>query len=211
MIGGIIGQIIHAIPFVVVAILLASLIECFLVLPGHLRSAFVRTGRRQSRFRRWFDRGFGRFRDGPFRRLLTTCVAWRYATMATALTAFILCVGMILGGRVGFNFFPTPESDWIFANVAFTAGTPRRQTQAMVDVIERAAYRAEQELGAARGTLVKLTLAKVGTRVGNEPTLSGAAGDHLGGIALELVTADRRDVRTDAFVRAWRPLYLKRS
>ena len=39
LISGIMGQIISAIPFVVVAVLLASLLECFFVLPGHLRHA----------------------------------------------------------------------------------------------------------------------------------------------------------------------------
>ena len=36
IISGIMGQIISAIPFVVVTVLLASLLECFLVLPFHL-------------------------------------------------------------------------------------------------------------------------------------------------------------------------------
>ena len=39
-IGDIIGTIIGAIPFVAVSVLLASLIECFLILPGHLRASF---------------------------------------------------------------------------------------------------------------------------------------------------------------------------
>ena len=37
MISDVIGQIVRAIPIVIVAVLIASLIECFLVLPGHLR------------------------------------------------------------------------------------------------------------------------------------------------------------------------------
>ena len=40
MISGIMGQIISAIPFVVVTVLIASLIECFLVLPFHLGNSF---------------------------------------------------------------------------------------------------------------------------------------------------------------------------
>ena len=40
LIGGIIGQVIAAIPLVIVAVLLASLLECFYVLPGHLSHGF---------------------------------------------------------------------------------------------------------------------------------------------------------------------------
>ncbi|MBC27224.1 MAG: acriflavin resistance protein, partial [Rhodospirillaceae bacterium] len=41
IISDVIGDIIRGIPLVVVAMIIASLIECFLVLPGHLRGAFA--------------------------------------------------------------------------------------------------------------------------------------------------------------------------
>ena len=39
LISGIIGQVIEAIPLVAIAVLIASLVECFLILPGHLSLA----------------------------------------------------------------------------------------------------------------------------------------------------------------------------
>ena len=39
VVGDIIGQVIREIPLVVIAVLIASLIECFLVLPCHMRGA----------------------------------------------------------------------------------------------------------------------------------------------------------------------------
>ena len=42
LIGGIVGTILFAIPLVVVCVIAASLIESFLVLPGHLRGSFER-------------------------------------------------------------------------------------------------------------------------------------------------------------------------
>jgi multidrug efflux pump subunit AcrB len=194
LIGDIIGQIIHAIPFVVVSILVASLVECFLVLPGHLRGTLSRAGRNGSRFRRAFDRGFARFRDGPFRRAVGRCLEWRYATVAGAVAALIIAAGVVLGGRIGFNFFPSPEADWVYANVAFVAGTPRDRTEAMLDELERSALRAER---------VRLTIGKVGVRVGGQ-SHGQAAGDNLGGLVVELRAADERDVRTKDFVAAWR-------
>jgi multidrug efflux pump subunit AcrB len=203
LIGDVIGQIIHAIPFVVVSILIASLVECFLVLPGHLRGALSRIRGDGSRFRRAFDAGFARFRDGPFRRTVGCCLEWRYATLAGAVGALIVATGMVMGGRIGFNFFPTPESDWVYANVAFVAGTPRRQTEAMLDELERAALAAERELTQGAGGLVRVSIAKVGVRVGGQ-ALGQPAGDSLGGLLIELAPADTREVRTDAFAAAWR-------
>lgn len=122
MISDIIGQIIADIPKVVVAILIASLIECFLILPGHLRHAFHAAGEqvRPSRFRRSFDRGFDRLRAGIFTRIVEAAIRWRYLTIAAAVAAFVLTIGLLAGGRVGFVFFPTPETDTIYANVTMT-------------------------------------------------------------------------------------------
>ena len=63
VIGGIIGEIISAIPYVVVAILIASLIECFLILPTHMHGALSKKRKSTGGFRNWFDRGFKAFRD----------------------------------------------------------------------------------------------------------------------------------------------------
>ena len=105
-ITGIIGQIIEAIPLVIVSVIVASLVECFLVLPAHMRGALVHQA---SRPRLWFNRHFDRFRDGPFRRLVVTAVRWRYLTMAMAIGAFVLAIGLVAGGRVGFVFFLSPK------------------------------------------------------------------------------------------------------
>jgi multidrug efflux pump subunit AcrB len=47
MIGGTIGQMMGVLPLVVVAVLIASLLECFLVLPGHLANSLA--GRKAAR------------------------------------------------------------------------------------------------------------------------------------------------------------------
>ena len=114
VISDVIGQIIAAIPMVVIAVLIASLIECFLVLPGHLRGALAhsRPSARGlgARYRSWFDGHFATFRDGPFRSFVRACVDWRYATLAVAAGLFLLVLGMVAGGRVGFTFFPSPRA-----------------------------------------------------------------------------------------------------
>ncbi len=49
LIGGVIGQILVAIPMVVVVALLASLLECFLTLPSHLKHSLAATQRARGR------------------------------------------------------------------------------------------------------------------------------------------------------------------
>src|SRR6056300_1681653 len=64
LIKGIIGVIIAAIPMVVVAVLIASLIEVFFVLPAHLAHFGGQAKEKTSGFRYQFDRGFNAFKNG---------------------------------------------------------------------------------------------------------------------------------------------------
>ena len=202
MIGDVIGQVIEAIPMVVVAVLIASLIECFLVLPGHMRASLPRDDTKNSRFRTWFDGHFERFRDGRFRRLVELAVTWRYTTVASAVGMLILSIGVVMGGRIDFHFFPAPETDTIYANVQFAPGSPRQVTEEMLYELERAMFRAEASFGVGKGMLVASSFGRIGESQG-EP-FSSISGDHLGGIHAELTPSDQRDVRTHEFIEAWR-------
>jgi len=201
VIGDIIGTIIRAIPLVAIAVLLASLIECFLILPGHLRGAFRGRERPPSRFRLAFNRRFEQFRDGRFRRFVQLCVDWRYVTVAAALGALLLSLGLLAGGRVIFNFFPSPESDVVSANVVMAPGTTRADTRAMLAELQRAARAAEAELS-PDAPLLHATFGTVGRSEGRE--FARLSGDRYGGLYVELVPSDWRDVRTPEFIRAWR-------
>lgn len=203
VISDIIGQIIRAIPLVVIAVIVASLIECFFVLPGHMRGALSWNAGRRSRPRVWFNAKFDAFRDGPFYRTVHMVLRWRYATLAVAVATLILSIGLIAGGRVGFVFFPSPEADRVYANVQFTAGSPRERTVAMLEELERGLMEAERELTDGQGGLVRMVLLKVGAQAGIQQPLPGS-GDHMGGVVLELAPSDERDIRTDTVVEAWR-------
>ncbi|ANK82477.1 MAG: hypothetical protein TEF_18045 [Rhizobiales bacterium NRL2] len=205
MIGDVIGQIIVAIPLVVVSVLVASLIECFFVLPGHLREALHGDSRRAGwygRFRERFDAGFDRLRDGPFTAAVQRAVDYRYVTIGAIVAALILSIGLVGSGRVGFNFFPSPESDTIEGNIEMAAGTPREDALAALDELVDALGRAEQRLTDGEGGLVRIAFQRVGRSQGR--SFESVPGDNLGGIQVELAPSDSRDVRTAEVVEAWR-------
>lgn len=204
IISDIIGQIIRGIPFVIIAVIIASLVECFFVLPGHMRGAL----KRRKRAGKWalrerFDNGFQRFKEGFFRPLVTHAVTSRYTTLAIAVAALIVSVGLMAGGRVGFVFFPSPEADKVYANVQMVAGTPKKQTILMLSELERALLTVSRRLNNGEDGLVRMSLLKLGSEVGR-PSVSPASGDHIGGVIVELKASDERDVRTDALITAWR-------
>ncbi len=200
MIGDIIGQIIVAFPSVVVAVLVASLIECFLVLPGHMRFALRQVGS-NSRARLWFDEKFFHFQNHRFKTLVSMAVKYRYATLAFAAAMFILAIGLMAGGRVGFTFFPSPEADVVNANIVFTPGSEREQTEAMMAEMQRSLDQVEMDLTGGKGGLISSSFGRVGISVGDQ--FSSISGDHRAGLQIELVPADQRTVRTKEFIKAW--------
>ncbi len=206
LIGGIIGQIIREIPIVVVLALVASLVECFLVLPGHLRlslaaSAAAAEGR-ASRFRRRFDSGFRRFREGPFRRTVARALVHRYLVVALTVGFFLVSLGIAASGRIGFTFFPSVEPYSVFANLRMVPGTTREETLERLLQIERSAHAAAEAFG--EPGLLHTSLVIQGIQ--RNQALSGLRrrDDTVGAVVVQLVDADKRDVRTEAFVQSWR-------
>ncbi|MCH9806965.1 MAG: efflux RND transporter permease subunit [Alphaproteobacteria bacterium] len=155
VISGRMGDILIAIPLVVVAVLIASLIECFLILPGHLRHGETKK-RKPWWIRQKLDQGFNWLRDGPVNAIVRTAYAWRYTTAAILIASLFLAIGMIAGDRVGFRFFPSPESENLTAAVEFAPGIPRSQQIAALSQFEEALYRAEKKLLATQSTDVPI-------------------------------------------------------
>lgn len=197
LVGERLGDIMSAIPLVVMAVLAASLIECFLILPGHLRHGFGKI-RKPSKFRRTIDGTIDRFRDGPYKRFVRITYEWRYTTVAATLAMLILSIGLLAGGRVAFNFFPTPEAENINARVIFGAGTPREeQAQAMKRINDTLAG-VEKQLSKNGEKLIVasfVTLGKSGRR---------AQGDNMAQIEVQLTASEERTIPTRDISKAWR-------
>lgn len=197
LIRDIIGQIMIALPLVVIAVLIASLVESFLILPGHLHHALKKKKYEPGRFRVAFDRGFEWVRSNPFRRLATLAFNWRYTTVALSLALLIVAFGMFSGGRVKFQFFPSPEAENIIASVVLGAGTPRDDATEIITRIESALKDAEAKLTDGEGGLVKSTF-----------TILGQSGrtqdDNVASINAQLTASEDRSIRTVDILNAWR-------
>lgn len=204
MVKGVIGEIIAAIPWVVCAVLVASLIECFLVLPAHL-AHYDRSSKDQGRFRQWFDKKFNAFQEGVFRKFVIATFNYRYITFMTAVGLFIISIGMMSGGRVLFSFFPTPEADIVIANFKMHSGTTKTQTIKMLDNLKVGLDKTASEF-LSSPDLIQFKMSTIGTRTSfsNDSTPSSIGSDLLGSMVVELKTADKREIRTKDFISAWR-------
>lgn len=231
-IGATVGKIIRELPITVCLAIAFSLIECLLVLPMHLKHALerldrsggagvnpfsarlaspeggpgqwlARAGYRLVAARERFLERFRAFREGRFARLTGRCYEHRYSTVLATVCALVVTVSMFATGRVGFEFFASPETDLFFGNFSFTPGTPREQTGKMVAEMGRAVRAAEARLTDGRGGLIRYQVGSIGTNE-SRPGEVIQSGDHAGGYTVELISGDLRGVHNAEFIRAWR-------
>lgn len=200
LIGDYIGAILKAIPWVVICVIVASLVESFLILPGHLRHSLEAIHHKPPpAWRTRFDAAFDRLREGPFRRFVRAALHNRRVVLAVCLASLILAVGLLAGGRVKFNFFPTPELNVLIANVGFAAGTPDEEVADFLGELERGLEVVNQDLG---GDFVVAAVGRLGMSVqpGTNFTRSGRQYAHM---QVELKPSDQRSVRNEEFIERW--------
>ncbi|MGD8587523.1 MAG: efflux RND transporter permease subunit [Chromatiales bacterium] len=199
LIGGHMGNIMFAIPLVIISVILASLVESFLILPGHLRHAFGRGRRgRHSRLRDRLDRAFNRFREGPFRRLVQHAIEFRWTTLTFGIGCLLLAVGLFAGGRLSWQFFPSPDSTTVYANVRFMAGTAQDRVDRFLAHLEQTLKETQAEYDE---TVVDTAYVSHGASSGRGRAITG---ERVGSIYVELTAPDSRRVQNNQFIRDWR-------
>jgi len=203
LISDIIGQILIEIPVVVICVILASLLECFLVLPGHLFHSLKHASKLQeSQLRQRFNKGFYRFRDKVFKRVLLWSLRYSGFILTSVAALFILAIALINYGVLGFNFFPSPEGRNIYANIQFAAGTRPAVVNSFSKEVANAALKTEKQLTQAKDKIITTLIRKVNqsSRVGrNAPQY----GEQFASVALELTSPDKRNISNQEFINAW--------
>ncbi|MEZ5598458.1 MAG: efflux RND transporter permease subunit [Pseudomonadales bacterium] len=131
IIGGIMGAMVLALPTVLLCVIVASLVECFLVLPGHLRGSLGKPSWLDTvRWRVRFNRAFTRFRDERAMAWSRWSLKHPGTTVIAALCGLLLAVVLIATQHVPFNMvmgfdFESVKADVQFASTATDADKAR--------------------------------------------------------------------------------------
>lgn len=204
IIGGRFGDLIADIPFTVIVVLAASLVECFLILPNHLSHAIATTSKEH-----WYDvpsrivnKGFDRFKIVVFRPLMAGIIWARYPVLAGAIVLLASQVALVIKGDVQWRFFSAPEQGQVTGNFAMLPGAVREDTFEMMREMQRATEALGAEYEAEYGlSPLKYVVAEIGGNAGR--ALAGAdskSADQLGAITIELIDADSRPYPSSDFV-----------
>lgn len=204
LVGGRFGELIRDIPYTVIAVLIASLIECFLILPNHMAHAIAHSAKEH-----WYDlpnrvvnRGFRWVRDHLFRPFIAWVVWARYVVVAMMVVILASQIAMFIRGDVNWRFFNAPERGSVTGNFIMVEGATRADTFEMMQILQNSAEELGQIYEERHGlNPIDYVLAEVGGSAGFG--LSAADGkdqDLLGGISIELIDADLRPYSSFEFV-----------
>jgi len=202
IVGGIIGNILSAIPMVIICVIIASLVESFLVLPGHLRHSFHKNHHQASDPRREkLERAFDHFRDQYYRPVVTAALKNRAYTLISVFCLFVVAISLLASGRLPFTFFPTPENTLIIGSVKFAAGTPANKVEKYARQMEQALWLTNAQLK-GKDDLVLHSLLRI-----NSGSFDGGQnyqnGDQYATVQAELSSPDQRTVRNSELIRVW--------
>ena len=195
-IGGRFGEMIKDIPFTVIVVLIASLVECFLILPNHMAHSLAHSVKEH-----WYDwpsrqmnRGFRWVRETLFRPLMAGVIWLRYPVIAGTLLVLASQVTLFISGDVQWRFWNPPERSSITGNFSMLPGATREDTLEQVRLLQDTVAEVEAQYTETYGSSpVNYVLAEVGG-----VSWRGLAGsdtkepDQLGSISIELIDADLR-------------------
>ncbi|MBT8410468.1 MAG: efflux RND transporter permease subunit, partial [Octadecabacter sp.] len=204
LVGGRFGDLIADIPYTVIVVLIASLVECFVILPHHMYKSLSK-----SRADAWYDapsrfvnRGFDWVKERLFRPFMAGVIWARYPVMAGAVVLLSLQAASFIRGDVQWRFFNSPEQGSVTGNFAMLPGATREDTIEMMRSLQQTADEMGAEYEAEYGTNpLDYVIAEIGGNAGR-----GIAGadtkdaDQLGSLSIELIDADSRPYSSFAFV-----------
>ncbi|MBL7003616.1 MAG: efflux RND transporter permease subunit, partial [Gammaproteobacteria bacterium] len=200
IIGGRMGSMMMSIPIVIISVIIASLIESFLILPGHLKNAFKGVDRdSKSKIRTLLDNGFDTFKEKYFRSLVILAVEYRGVTIALAIALLIFSLSLFAGGRIAWQFFVSPESTTVFANVRFVAGTSEKEVGQYINHVEQALEQTQKQYDEK---VVDTYYVLYGASSGRQGR--SKKGGRIASIYVELLPSSERVTTNKEFIKSWK-------
>ena len=216
---GALGDVMHPVPVILIAMLLISLVESLLILPSHLSHLPGPEWRPSHpveraclRLQSSIDRGLAWFVDGPLDGGLRVATGHPAVLIAAGLGVTVLAVALVPAGIVNVAFGQDVAGDIVTANLRMREGTTSRRTHEAAMELEAAGRRAIDRLSRGRPDGAPPLLSGVILTVGLRPRMAEGAIEapglvppaNLADVQFKLSIGQRGDIDADAFLEAWR-------
>jgi len=186
------GTFLGVMPKVVICALAVSLVEAFIILPGHLAHTPKRrkdpgpVRKALSKFGQMRHRIFEGWLPDALEWHLRFLLRWRYAAAAVALAMLPVTFGLIAGGLIPFVFLPPVDAETMTAKLEMAAGTPEEVT---ADTLTRIGDLAREKVE------VESVFAVLGASFNDRGRAGASDPAVVGQITIELLAADIREAK----------------
>ncbi len=190
--AGRLGDFMWQAALVVIASLLFSLVEAFLILPSHLaHSKALSKAQTVSSIRERIEKAITYLTQRIYAPLLRKAMKFKWITVVTPVAFVMITVGLIGGGLVGVTFFPYIDGDTTPVNVSLVAGRQEADTEALLKRIEKVAWQVNEELTAKREDGLDV-ITGIKRDMGRNDF--GESGSHAGRLLIQLLDGEVRDM-----------------
>ncbi|MFT5645967.1 MAG: multidrug efflux pump subunit AcrB [Aureispira sp.] len=191
LIEGQMGDFMSNIAFVVICTLLFSLIEGFFILPAHIaHSKDLKHGEKKNVMERTSTAFFDFLKDNVYGPTLRFCLHNKMIAISTGIVILVVCINLVIGGRVKVTFFPNVDQDNVVVSLKLPAGTTENVTQAILTQIEAEAWKLNTKLSAVRKDSQKL-VQSIARSISNSP--------NEGSLFISLLDGETRDMLSSDF------------
>lgn len=184
-IDGIMGKFLWPVPAVVIICLVASWLECFIILPGHLADWSGKVKNiEKTRWYKPLEKSYGRAID--------FCTQFSKTTIMFFVLMF--AGSIIMAKNMRFELFPADDVTYAFLNIKGPVGAPFEKTGEILEKIENIIKKnvKEDEIVGFR-SINGYMFARTQTQ---------RTGSHYGSIAIELTPVDERERTTDEILNS---------
>lgn len=191
---------IREIPILMLCVIIASLVECFLIMPGHLKHSFRRMAENKTpppALRKAFDHHFLGFRENRVLPLLRWCLAHRRVAITAAASAFIFASSLVAMNHIKFDLNMNINFEFAEANIQFTADADESQRRAYLKLLEEHVQATDEYFGG--GNVVARWVEVNGATISRDRR----DGPEFASVFVELTSPQSRDVSLAKFLEHW--------
>lgn len=189
---GFLGKFIWHMALVVIATLAFSLVEAFFILPAHLgHSKGLHPHAEDNPIRKRIE-GFIHFiTHRMYAPVLRYTMIHKWVTVVLPVSFFMVTIGLMGGGFIGFTFFPFIDGDEMPINVSLVAGRQESDTNIVLERIEKTVWDVNEELKSERPDGKDVVLG-IKREIGRNDF--GEQGSHTGKLTVRMLDGEQRNM-----------------
>ncbi|RKX20184.1 MAG: AcrB/AcrD/AcrF family protein [Candidatus Zixiibacteriota bacterium] len=189
---GMMGKIFWQMALVVIASLIFSLVEAFVILPSHLaHSKGLRPKKEIAPIRKNIENYIKYLTHNIYAPILKVSLKQKWITVMVPVALFLFTIGIIGGGFIGLTFFPFIDSDTIPINISMVAGRQEKDTNEALRLIESKVWEVNEELKENRFKGEDVIIG-INRNVGSSSF--GGQGSHTGQLIVQLMDGEIRNM-----------------